>query len=49
MYLFLATSLLGEPIQELASPEVAGGVWKQVVAIADKYYQPGKFTTFVRV
>ena len=28
------------------SPEVAGGIWKQVIAIADKYYQPGKFTTF---
>ena len=25
---------------------MAGTVWKQVVAIADKYYQPGKFTTF---
>ena len=36
-----------EPITELLSPEVAGNVWKQVVSIADKYYQPGKFTTFV--
>ena len=35
-----------QPIQELNDPEVAGSVWKQVVAIADKYYQPGKFTTF---
>jgi hypothetical protein len=47
VYLLLGTSMIkGEPIKELVSPEVAGGVWKQVVAIADKYYQPGKFTTF---
>lgn len=48
VYLFLGTSLLkNEPIQELVNPEVAGSVWKQVISIADKYYQPGKFTTFV--
>ena len=47
MYLFLATSLLeNEPIKELATREVAGSVWKQSSRIADKYYQPGKFTTF---
>jgi hypothetical protein len=36
-----------EPIKELVSPQIAGSVWKQVIAIADKYNQPGKFTTFV--
>jgi hypothetical protein len=47
VYMFLGTSLLkNEPIHELMSPEVAGNVWKQFVTIADKYYQPGKFTTF---
>ena len=47
VYTFLGSSMLkGEPIKELVSPEVAGGIWKQMVAIADKYYQPGKFTTF---
>ncbi len=47
IYLFLGASLLkNEPIKELLDPEVAGGIWKQTVAIADKYYQPGKFTTF---
>ena len=47
IYLWLATTLLkNEPIKELVSPEVAGSVWKQVVEIADKYYQPGTFTTF---
>ena len=38
--------LKNEPIKELLDPEVAGSIWKQTVAIADKYYQPGKFTTF---
>jgi hypothetical protein len=48
IYLWLGTTITkNEPIKELVSPEVAGSVWKDVVAIADKYYQPGKFTTFV--
>ena len=46
VYLFLATSIITEPIKELVSPDVAGSVWKSVVEIADKYNQPGKFTTF---
>ena len=46
VYLFLATSIITEPIKELVAPEVAGSVWKRVVEAADKYYQPGKFTTF---
>src|SRR5262245_20000146 len=35
-----------EPIKELVDPTVAGTVWKEMVAIADKHYKPGKFTTF---
>ena len=47
VYLLLGKSMLkNEPIKELIDPDVAGTVWKQIVAIADKYYQPGKFTTF---
>jgi hypothetical protein len=47
VYLLLGNSILkNAPIKELVSSEVAGGIWKQMVAIADKYYQPGKFTTF---
>ena len=47
IYLFLGASLLkNEPIKELISPEVAGAVWKHIGEIADKYNQPGKFTTF---
>ncbi len=46
VYLFLATSIITEPIKELVSPDVVSSVWKRVVEAADKYYQPGKFTTF---
>ena len=47
VYLFLGASLLqNKPIKELMSPEIAGDVWKRMIAAADKYYQPGKFTTF---
>ena len=47
VFQFLIGSLArNEPIKELDDPEVAGTVWKNNVAIADKYYQPGKFTTF---
>ncbi len=47
VYLLLGASMLkNQPIKELLDPEVQGSIWKQTVAIADKYYQPGKFTTF---
>ena len=47
IYLWLGESMMkGEPVKELVDPAVAGGVWKEFVKIADKYYQPGKFTTF---
>ncbi|MGB9329252.1 MAG: DUF3604 domain-containing protein [Steroidobacteraceae bacterium] len=47
IYLWLGESMMkGEPVKELVDPAVAGGVWKEFVKIADKYYQPGKFSTF---
>jgi hypothetical protein len=47
IYLWLGNSIMGKkPLTELTTPAVAGGVWKEVVSIADKYYQPGKFSTF---
>ncbi|HXQ69909.1 MAG TPA: DUF3604 domain-containing protein, partial [Pyrinomonadaceae bacterium] len=47
VFQWLAGSLAKhEPIKELLSPEIAGSVWRKNVDIADKYYQPGKFTTF---
>src|SRR5882724_933478 len=36
----------GPPVKALMSPEVAGTVWKENVALADKANQPGKFTAF---
>src|SRR5437667_5001283 len=36
----------GPPVKSLMSPEVAGTVWKENVALADKANQPGKFTAF---
>src|SRR5262245_36934171 len=48
VFQWLAGSLAkAEPIKELLDPKVAGTVWQENIAIADKYYQPGKFTTFV--
>jgi hypothetical protein len=35
------------PVEEFVQPEVVAPVWKRIIDIADKYYQPGKFTTFV--
>ena len=47
VYMFLGASIMkNEQIPELTNPEVKGSVWKQIVSAADKYYQPGKFTTF---
>jgi len=46
-YKLLTVSILKKhPIKELMAPDVLGTYWKRLVEIADKYYQPGKFTTF---
>jgi hypothetical protein len=44
--LLSVTIAKGHPVKTLASPEVEAPVWQREVAIADKYNQPGKFTTF---
>jgi hypothetical protein len=44
--LLSATMAKGHPVKEFSDPRVAAPVWKRIVAIADKYYKPGKFTTF---
>jgi hypothetical protein len=36
----------GDRIKDFTDPAVVAPVWKRIVAIADKYYRPGKFTTF---
>jgi hypothetical protein len=35
-----------QPIKELTDPAVAGSVWKENNAIADRFNKPGKFTAF---
>jgi hypothetical protein len=46
-YKVLAVTLIkNHPIKELMAPEVLGTYWKRLAEIADKYYRPGKFTTF---
>lgn len=48
VFQFLVASLSkNQPIQELLDPKVQGSVWQQIISIADKYNQPGKFTAFV--
>jgi len=47
LYKLLSVSIVKDvPISTLQGPEVAGYAWKELVGIAEKYYQPGKFTTF---
>jgi len=36
----------GHAIEELSDPVVVAPVWRRIVEIADKYNEPGKFTTF---
>lgn len=31
----------------LKDPQIANAAWRNVATVADKYYEPGKFTTFV--
>lgn len=43
----IAASLANvKPIKELVQPEIVETVWQNNIKIADKYYKPGKFTTF---
>jgi hypothetical protein len=47
IFQWLAGSIgANKPIKELLNPQITGSIWKQTVAIADKYYKPGQFTTF---
>ncbi len=43
----LAGSLAdGKPIEALLDPKIVESVWQNNTELADKYYKPGKFTTF---
>lgn len=45
---FIAGSMAtGERIEDLLKPELIADVWQRNIDIADKYYKPGEFTTFV--
>jgi hypothetical protein len=44
--LLSASIAKGHPIEQLGGPAVIAPVWRRIVDIADKYYQPGEFTTF---
>jgi hypothetical protein len=44
--LLTITMLKNHPLTDLMTPDVLGTYWKRLVGIADKYYQPGTFTTF---
>lgn len=37
----------GKPIPEFLTDNVTSSNWNRIIEAADKYYQPGKFTTFV--
>jgi hypothetical protein len=36
----------GKSRPELTDPKISKPVWKEIVETADRYYQPGRFTTF---
>ena len=44
--LLSVTIATGHDIDALSDPAVVSPVWRRIVDIADKYYQPGTFTTF---
>jgi hypothetical protein len=47
IYLWLGYTIVDrKPIKELVDPQVAGSVWKENNAMADRANQPGKFTAF---
>ena len=43
----LGSTMVNKPIAEFNQPEVLRSTWQAYSAAADKYYKPGKFTTFV--
>jgi hypothetical protein len=43
----LGSTMVNKPIPEFNNPELLKSAWEKYSAIPDKYYKPGKFTTFV--
>lgn len=36
-----------KPIPEMVAPEITGPIWQSYITLADAFYEPGVFTTFV--
>ena len=43
----LGSTMANKPIAAFNDPKLTGAAWEKYSAIPDKYYKPGKFTTFV--
>lgn len=43
----IAASRMGQPLDGLDAPEVMRETWDDIVASANRHYEPGKFTTFI--
>ncbi len=43
----LGSTMANKPLPEFNDPKLTGAAWETYSAIPDKYYRPGKFTTFV--
>lgn len=43
----IGSTVVNKPIPELNDPKLLRAAWDVYAAIADKYYKPGKFTSFV--
>jgi hypothetical protein len=43
----VSASRKGTPIEGLENPEVLRETWDEIIASANRHYEPGKFTTFI--
>ena len=43
----IGSTIVNKPLPEFNDPKLLRSAWEKYAAISDKYYKPGKFTTFV--
>ncbi len=43
----IGSTIVNKPLPEFTDPKLLRSSWEKYSAISDKYYKPGKFTTFV--
>ena len=43
----IGSTIVNKPLPEFNDPKLLRSAWEKYSAISDKYYKPGKFTTFV--